>query len=47
MKARISKFSLRRREDIWWEDMKNIRDISEEDFTWSEFKRLFRRKYLA
>ena len=45
MKARISTFSLKGKGDIWCEDVKNIRDIYEE-LTWSEFERLFRKKYL-
>ena len=46
MKARIATFSLRGRAAIWWEDVKNIRDIFEEELTWSEFERLFQKKYL-
>ncbi len=47
MKARITTFSLKGKENIWWEDLKNVRCIQEEELTWSEFKRLFRKKYLS
>jgi len=47
MKAKIATFSLKGKSNIWWEYLKNTRDIYEEEFTWSEFKRLFRKKHLS
>jgi len=47
MKARVATFNLKRKADICWEDMKNVRGINEEYFTWSEFERLFKKKYLS
>jgi len=47
MKSRITTFSLKGKADIWWEDMKNVRSIREEELTWSEFKRLLRNNYLS
>jgi len=47
MKVRIVMFSLKGKADIWWEDMKNVRGIQKEDFTWMEFERHFRKKYLS
>jgi len=44
MKARVATFSIKGKEDIWWEDVKNVRCIHEEDLTWSE---LFKKKYLS
>ena len=38
MKARVATFSHKGKADIWWEDVKNVRCIHEEDFTWSEFE---------
>lgn len=46
MKSRVATFSLKGKAYIWWEDVKNVRDIYEEDLTWSEFGRLFKKKYL-
>eukprot|EP00253_Pinus_taeda_P016944 PITA_16944 len=46
MKAIIATFSLKGKEDIWWEYLKTVRGIHEEDLTWNEFERLFKKKYL-
>eukprot|EP00253_Pinus_taeda_P002202 PITA_02202 len=46
MKARIVIFSLKGKADMWWEGVKQIRDIRTYDLSWREFKRLFRKKYL-
>jgi len=43
----ITTFNLKGKADIWWEDVKNIKDIYEEEFTWREFETLFRKKYLS
>ena len=47
MKARIAAFSLKGKADIWWENVENVRGIYEEELTWSEFERLFWKKYLS
>lgn len=46
IKARVATFSLKRKVDIWWEDLKNVRAIHEEDLAWNEFEQLVKRKYL-
>jgi len=46
MKTKIAIFSLKGKENIWWEDAKQVRDIKIEDLSWNEFKRLFRERYL-
>eukprot|EP00253_Pinus_taeda_P023658 PITA_23658 len=46
MKAKISIFNLKGKADIWWEDVKQVRDIRTEDLSWHEFKRIFRNKYI-
>lgn len=46
-RARIAIFNLKCKEDIWWEDIKQVRDITKDDLSWREFKRLFRKKYLS
>jgi len=45
-KDKIDTFSLKGKTYIWWEYVKNFRDIREENLTWDEFERLFRKKYL-
>eukprot|EP00253_Pinus_taeda_P035113 PITA_35113 len=47
MKARITPFSIKDKADIWWEYMKNVKDIQEDDLTWHAFERLFKKKYLS
>ena len=47
MKARIATFNPRGRGTIWWEYVKKIRYIFEEELNWSEFERLFWKKYLS
>lgn len=47
MKARVDIFSLKGKEDIWWEDVKQIGDIKTEELNFHEFKKLFRKKYLS
>lgn len=46
MKAKIAIFNLKGKTNIWWEDVKQVRDIRTEELIWHEFKRLFRKKYL-
>ncbi len=47
MKAKIGTFSFKGKEDIWWEVVKNVKGIHEEDLTWHAFERLFKEKYLS
>ena len=46
MKEKITKFSLKGKAYIQWEDVNNVRDIHEEELSWIEFERLLRKKYL-
>ena len=46
MKARVATFSLKGKVDIWWEDVKNVKEIHEEYLTWHKFERIFKNKYL-
>lgn len=47
MKARITTFNIRGKTNIWWEDVKNVRGIHEEELTWNELEQLFKKKYLS
>lgn len=47
MKAKIATFSIKGKVEICWEDVKNFGGIREEELTWSDFERLFRKKYLC
>ena len=46
MKARTNIFNMKVKVDIWWEDVKWVREIRTNELSWWEFKRLFRKKYL-
>eukprot|EP00253_Pinus_taeda_P028189 PITA_28189 len=47
MKAKIATFSLKGKVNIWWEDVKNVKGIHEDNWTWHESARLFKKKYLS
>eukprot|EP00253_Pinus_taeda_P011986 PITA_11986 len=47
MKSKVATFNIKGKENIWWEDVKNVKDIHEEVLTWSEFERIFRMKYIS
>jgi len=42
MKARVAIFCFKGKAYIWWEYVKWVRDITIDDLSWWEFKRLFR-----
>jgi len=47
MKAKITTFSVKGKAYIWWEDVKNVKGIHEDNLTWHEFERLFKKKYFS
>jgi len=47
MKEKVVTFSFKDKLDIWWEDLKNVKDISEEELSWKEFEGYYRKKYLS
>ena len=47
MKVRVLIFRLKGKAEIWWDDVKWVRDIRKDDLSWRDFKRLFRKKYLS
>lgn len=46
MKARVSTYSLKRKVDIWWEDLKNVGGVVEKELAQDEFEKLSREKYV-
>ena len=46
MKAKIATFSLKGKENIWWEVAKKVKGIREEELIWDEFDRVFKKKNL-
>jgi hypothetical protein len=41
MKARVATFNLNGKASIWWEDLKNVKGIREEDLSWEQFEKYF------
>ena len=37
MKARLAIYQLREKATLWWEEVKNVRNINERDITWELF----------
>jgi hypothetical protein len=47
LKARVATFNLNGKASIWWEDLKNMKGVREEDLSWKRFEKYFRKKYLS
>jgi hypothetical protein len=47
LKARVATLNLNGKASIWWEDLKNVKGIHEEDLSWEWFEKYFRKKYLS
>jgi hypothetical protein len=43
----MATFNLSGKPSIWWEDLKNVKWIHEEDLSWERFEKYFRTKYLS
>ena len=42
----MATFNLNGKASIWWEDLKNMKGVHEEDLSWKRFEKYFRKKYL-
>jgi hypothetical protein len=42
----VATFNLNGKYSIWWEDLKNIKGVCEEDLSWKQFEKYFWKKYL-
>ena len=40
-------YNLRGKADIWWHDIKRVKDIKEKNINWSTFKKYFKNKFLS
>eukprot|EP00253_Pinus_taeda_P017918 PITA_17918 len=47
LKARLAIFQLQAKATLWWEEVKMVRGVSEQDVTWEMFQRYFKEKYLT
>ena len=47
IKARLAIYQLREKATLWWEEVKNVCSIEDQDVTWDEFQQYFKDKYLT
>ena len=47
LKARMDIYNLLGKVDIWWQDLKRLKGIKQENVNWSTFKRYFKKKFLS
>jgi len=47
LQARLAIFQLQAKATLWWEEVKMIRGVNEQDITWETFQRYFKEKYLT
>ena len=47
LKARLAIFQLQAKATLWWEEVKMVWGVSEQDVTWEVFQRYFKEKYLT
>lgn len=47
LKARLAIFQLQAKATLWWEEVKMVWGVSEQDVTWETFQRYFKEKYLT
>ena len=42
MKARVAIFNLTKRESIWWEHFRKVKNINERNILWKQFQKYFK-----
>eukprot|EP00253_Pinus_taeda_P016529 PITA_16529 len=47
LQARLAIFQLQSKATLWWEEVKMIWGVNEQDITWETFQRYFKEKYLT
>ena len=47
LKARMAIYNLTGKADIWWQDLKILKDIREKNIKWSTFKKYFKKNFLS
>jgi hypothetical protein len=43
----VATFNLHGKASIWWEDLKNMKGVCEEDLSWKRFEKYFQKKYFS
>jgi hypothetical protein len=47
VKARITILNLNGKAPIWWEDLGNVKEFHENELSWKQFEKYFRKKYMS
>ena len=47
LKVRMAIYNLTGKVDIWWQDIKRVKNLNNKYFTWRVFKKYFKRKFLS
>ena len=47
LKARMAIYNLTGKADIWWQDIKTVKNLKEKYLTWRVFKKYFKRKFMS
>eukprot|EP00253_Pinus_taeda_P028245 PITA_28245 len=47
LKARLAIFQLQGKATLWWEEVKIVKGVTEQNITWDNFKRFFKERYLT
>ena len=47
LKDRMAIYNIIGKVDIWWKDLKWVKDIKENNINWSTFKRYFKNKFMS
>lgn len=47
LKARLPIYQLQGKSTLWWEEVKTIRRVNEQNVTWEKFQKYFKETYLT
>eukprot|EP00253_Pinus_taeda_P011080 PITA_11080 len=47
LKARLAIFQLQGKATLWWEEVKLVKGVTEQNITWDNFQRFFKERYLT
>eukprot|EP00253_Pinus_taeda_P003721 PITA_03721 len=47
LKARLAIFQLQGKATLWWEEIKIVKGVSEQNITWEKFQKYFKERYLT
>ena len=47
LKARMTIYNLTRKDDIWWKDIKRVKNVREKYVTWTMFKKYFKKDFFV